>query len=281
MIRPVLSLCCCITFFAIAPAVGFGQSSENHVVEHLEASELGPYEPTKTPDLKAAEQKIVEQTNKFRQDEQREKVAVDETLQKTAEAFAQYMAKTDDYGHRADNRSPSERATAQGYEFCMVSENIAYQFKTSGFETSKLATNFVEGWKNSPGHRKNMLEPDVTQTGVAIAQSENTGVFYAVQLFGRPESEKIAFRLLNKTEAEFKYQIGEEQFTLPPLYARKHTLCRPSQLKWLPDLKADAKNQKPREIKPEDGDEFQVQTEENTIQLEPVETPENSSPGTM
>jgi hypothetical protein len=159
----------------------------------------------------------------------------------------------------------------------MVSENIAYQFRTSGFPTDKLAKNFTEGWKNSPGHRKNMLEPDVTQTGVAIAQSENTGVFYAVQLFGRPESEKIAFRLLNKTETEFKYQIGEEKFSLPPYYGRKHTLCRPSKLQWMPSLNADAENQKPREIQPKDGAEFQVQTEENTIDLEPVEATETSS----
>ncbi len=281
MIRRMLSLASATALLTVIPTLGYGQTSENHVVEHLEASELGPYEPTKTPDLKEAEQKIVAETNAFRQKEGREKVSVDATLQKTAEAFAAYMAKTDDYGHRADGKSSSQRASAQGYEFCIVSENIAYQFKTSGFTTDKLATNFVEGWKNSPGHRKNMLEPDVTQTGVAIAQSENTGVFYAVQLFGRPQSEKIAFRLLNKTEAEFKYQIGGEQFTLPPLYARKHTLCRPSKLEWLPDMKADAEKQKPREIKPKDGDEFQVQTEENTIQLKPVETPETSSPGPM
>ncbi len=110
---------------------------------------------------------------------------------------------------------------------------------------------------------------------------QSAAVCYAVQLFGRPESEKIVFRLLNKTEAEFKYQIGGEPFTLPPLYARKHTLCRPSKLEWLPDMKSDAEKQKPREIKPADGDEFQVQTEENTIQLELVETLERSSPGTM
>lgn len=279
MICRLLTLHCAFALFALIPAVGFAQTSENHVVEHLDASELGPYEPTKTPELDDAEKIIIDQTNAFRQEEGREPVAVDETLKKTAEAFAKYMAETDDYGHRADGKSPSQRASEKGYEFCIVSENIAYQFRTRGFETNKLAKNFFEGWKNSPGHRKNMLEPDVTQTGVAVAQSENTGVFYAVQMFGRPQSEKIAFRLINKTDAEFKYQIGDQEFSLPPLYARKHTLCRPSELQWLPKLNTEAEKQKPQEIKPEDGDEFQVETQEGTIDLEPVESEDAASLG--
>ena len=281
MSRRLHLLHCIVVSLAFVPAICGGQTSERHVVEHLDASELGPYEPTKTPDLDEAEHNIVDQTNAFRQEEGRSHVSIDKTLQETAEAFARYMAETDDYGHRADGKSPSERAAEKGYEFCMVSENIAYQFKTSGFDTKKLAENFTTGWKNSPGHRKNMLEEYVTQTGVAIAQSENTGVFYAVQLFGRPKSEKIAFRLVNKTETEFQYQIGEEQFTLPPRYGRKHTLCRPSKLQWLPDMTADAEKQKPREIQPDDGDEYQVQTEENAIDLEPVEATETSTPEPM
>jgi hypothetical protein len=112
-----------------------------------------------------------------------------------------------------------------------------------------------------------------------VAQSENTGVFYAVQLFGRPQSEKIAFSLSNPTETEFQYQLAGEKFSLPPHYSRKHTLCRPSKLAWLPETNTNAEKQKPQEIQPEDGDEFQVQSEENSIDLEPVETSETSFPG--
>ncbi len=34
--------------------------------------------------------------------------------------------------------------------------------------------------------RKNMLAPEVTETGVAVARSGKTGRYYAVQMFGRP-----------------------------------------------------------------------------------------------
>jgi uncharacterized protein YkwD len=43
----------------------------------------------------------------------------------------------------------------------------------------------VEGWKRSPGHRRNLLAREATQTGVAVARSDQ-GYYYAVQLFGRP-----------------------------------------------------------------------------------------------
>lgn len=259
-----------LALFVLVSSSGHGQTSESHTVEHLEASELGPFDPVKTPDLEEVEKLIVEQTNQFRQEEGREKVAVDQTLKKTATEFAQYMARTDKYGHRADGRSPSERAKAQGYKFCMVSENIAYQFRTEGFNTKKLARKFVEGWKNSPGHRKNMLEPDVTETGVAVAQSESTGVFYAVQMFGRPQSKKIAFRLVNQTQTTLEYRIADEQFSLPPQYGRKHTLCRPSKLRWQPN--PQAKNEQPREIEPDDGDEYQVETEGDKLLIKPLES---------
>ena len=55
MIRRLLTLYCAFSLFALIPMAGLGQTSENHVVEHLDASELGPYEPTKRPDLDDAE----------------------------------------------------------------------------------------------------------------------------------------------------------------------------------------------------------------------------------
>jgi uncharacterized protein YkwD len=42
----------------------------------------------------------------------------------------------------------------------------------------------VEGWKNSPGHRKNMLG-DFSLTGIGIAQSKDGGYFFT-QIFLKP-----------------------------------------------------------------------------------------------
>ena len=80
----------------------------------------------------------------------------------------------------------AERARRHGYAWCFIAENIAYQYDSRGFATESLAHGIVEGWKKSAGHRRNLLAREATHTGVAVARSEKTGYYYAVQLFGRP-----------------------------------------------------------------------------------------------
>jgi uncharacterized protein YkwD len=82
---------------------------------------------------------------------------------------------------------PGDRATRHGYEWCQVSENISYQYTSATFATAELADRNVEGWKRSPGHRKNMVDRDDVHMAVAVARSRDTGRYYAVQMFGRPK----------------------------------------------------------------------------------------------
>jgi uncharacterized protein YkwD len=140
------------------------------------------------PDLDAVEQLIVEATNEFRRGEGLRTVTTSPVLARTVRDFADFIARTDRYGHEADGKQPSDRARAHGYDYCLVSENIAYQYNSAGFRTAALARDFVEGWKQSPQHRKNMLEPDAVDTAVAVARSDRSGKYYAVQMFGRAKS---------------------------------------------------------------------------------------------
>jgi len=141
---------------------------------------------TKTPELPKVVQRIVDRTNDFRKSEKREPVRVNAELTKAAEYFAKFMAESGKYGHEADGQKPADRAKKHGYDYCLVLENIAYLYNSEGFGTEDLAGGLIKGWQESPGHRKNMLDPDVIETGVAVARSEKTGYFYAVQMFGRP-----------------------------------------------------------------------------------------------
>ena len=230
-LRIVVVLITHLGIVALSSAVGWAQSDEHHTVETLTVDELGPYQPENAADSEVVSHLIIEQTNQFRQSEGLAKLGDNEVLAKTALKFAQYMAHTDRYGHTADGRRPSERAQEQGYEYCQVAENIAYFFATEGFETRELAEDAVTSWKNSPGHRENMLKPYVTETGVGIAQSKKTGTYYAVQLFGRPKSAMIEFTIANKSKADLDYQLGEQQYSLPPSYRRQHEICLPIELK--------------------------------------------------
>jgi uncharacterized protein YkwD len=207
----------------------YGQSVEEKESESLE-TDLALVDEANPADAASIAQLIVEKTNEFRVAHGREKVEINPALTEAAEYFASYMAQHDVYGHTADGARPAERATKHGYVFCLVSENIAYQYSSAGFTAAKLAERFTTGWKDSPGHRKNMLDRDVVETGVAVAQSRKTGVWYAVQMFGRPASAALTFKISNRANTAIEYTIGNRTFELPPRYTRTHTRCRPSQV---------------------------------------------------
>lgn len=207
-----------------------GQHTEHDDVQVIKPPEVKPRPDEKKPDLKKAAEDIVERTNAFRKEQGRSALSVDAKLTRAAAYFAGYMAREDRYGHTADGKRPAERAKEHGYEYCIVLENIAYQYNSRGLSTAEAAEGFFEGWKESPGHRKNMLDADVTDTAVVIARSENTGYYYAVQLFGRPKSKAIEFTISNQSGEAVEYEIGEQKFTLSPRYSRTHTQCRPPEV---------------------------------------------------
>jgi uncharacterized protein YkwD len=243
-----------IAAWLLAPVAAVAQSAQHDTVEVIEtAPPRAPDE--KKPDLEAVTKWIVEKTNAFRKSEKRPEVAVNAKLTETAQKFAKYMAETGRYGHTADGSKPADRAAKQGYEYCIVLENIAYGFQSKGYTSDELGKTFEEGWEKSPGHRKNMLDPDVTETGVAVARSEKTGYYFAVQMFGRPKSQAVRFKIANQTQAEVSYKIGEQSFTLPPRYVRTHELCRPAEVAF--EL-AGGEKPKTETVKAETGFQFSL-----------------------
>jgi uncharacterized protein YkwD len=183
------------------------------------------------PDLARVNDEIIRLTNEFRRQEGCPEVQRNPQLTAAAQDFAEYMARTDRFGHTADGTHPWDRAKKHGYAYSIVSENIAYFYNSAGYRTEELAREIVEGWKHSPGHRKNMLDPDVADIGVAVAHSKHTGYYYAEQLFGRPHSKRIEFKISNRADTTVKYQLGERTYALPPRYTRTHILSRPAELK--------------------------------------------------
>jgi len=211
----------------------------------------------RNPDLAQVADLIVRRTNEFRKQEGRQPVKTDDKLAATAQYFAQYMARTEEYSHTADGNQPGERAKKHGYKYCLIAENIAYEYNSGGFTTAGLAEGFLEGWKKSSGHRENMLDRDMTQTGVAVAKNEKTGYFYAVQMFGRPESEKITFKISNQANTPIRYQLGGQEFSLPVSYTRTHDLCRPSEVRLLGTDEASPKDKR-QTFTPKNGDRYRA-----------------------
>jgi hypothetical protein len=183
------------------------------------------------PDLPQTEVAIVEMTNAFRKENRLGALAPNRALTIAARAFADYLGKSGKFGHEADGRKPAERIEAQGYRYCLVAENLALNLDSRGFETIKLARDAVEGWKNSPGHRANMLLPGATEIGVAVVRApDRNPKFISVQLFGRPDSLKVEFSIANRTGTAIGYRLGEEKATLSPRTIVTHTRCEPDKL---------------------------------------------------
>lgn len=220
----------------VAPTLN-AQSIEEFDRDDPPAEEAAP-QPSASPALEEVEQGIVRRTNRFREKQGLEPVETDPQLEDAAQYFADYMARTEKYGHTADGQRPSERAAQHGYEYCIVSENIGYRYSSAGFETQELIRGFMKGWKTSPRHRENLLDPHVTEIGVAVAHSEDTGNYYAVQMFGRPRSAAIRFRVVNRAGEAVEYTLSttgrgtERSFGLPPRVTRTHQRCRPSRLQF-------------------------------------------------
>jgi hypothetical protein len=107
----------------------------------------------------------------------------------------------------------------------------------------------LEGWQNSPEHRKTMLDAALTEIGVGIACGDD-GRYFGVQMFGRPKDAAIRFTVGNRAGREVEYRAGEQRFRLPPRTERTHAVCRPLTLTM--DLA------KPFRARPKDGERFVV-----------------------
>jgi hypothetical protein len=183
------------------------------------------------PDLPQTEIAIVEMTNAFRKQNRLGEVKPNAALVAAARAFAEYLARTGKFAHEADGREPAERATAQGYRYCLVAENLALNLDSRGFQTSQLAGHVLKGWKESPGHRANLLQVAATEIGVAVVRApDRDPKFISVQLFGRPEALKVSFRIENRSGVTLRYRLGSRSHDLQPRAIATHADCSLQQL---------------------------------------------------
>jgi uncharacterized protein YkwD len=105
----------------------------------------------------------------------------DARLQEAAQRHAADMARGDSMAHEgADGSLAPERAARRGYRWTTVAENVA-----AGYPDPAAV---VAGWLASPGHRENLLDPQVRHVGVGYAYRTDTRMhYYWVMVFGDTE----------------------------------------------------------------------------------------------
>ncbi|MDK4681301.1 CAP domain-containing protein [Kingella negevensis] len=106
-----------------------------------------------------------------------------EKLANAAQKHAQEMADNRHFSHNSkDGKKSFDRIKAEGYQFWTTAENIAH-----GQSNVKEV---MKSWLSSPRHCANLMNPNITEVGMAGAYNRNLNetppVIYWVQDFGEP-----------------------------------------------------------------------------------------------
>ena len=127
----------------------------------------------------ATEARIFDLINAERQHQGLPALVYNAQLDRMAKIQAENMAYFQKMAHNIpESQLPTlgDRARYVGYPFGRLAENVAL-----GYPNAETA---VQGWMNSSGHRRNILDASVEETGIAIARSSAGGLYYC-QVFGR------------------------------------------------------------------------------------------------
>jgi uncharacterized protein YkwD len=120
---------------------------------------------------------IVRLTNRERTERGLKPLKVNVHLTSAAAVEATNIARAEKLDHNIDGTNAGQRLDKAGYKWSGWGENIAEGYPD--------AAAVVEGWMNSDGHRKNILNPDFVEIGVAVDKSAR-GTPYYCQVFAKP-----------------------------------------------------------------------------------------------
>ena len=139
-----------------------------------------PSTPSTAPTtLGATEARIFRLVNGERRRQGLPDLVYNAQLDRMAKIQAENMARFQKMAHvipESTLPTLTDRAHESGYPYARLAENVALGYLNS--------STVVEGWMASKGHRANILNPDVLETGIAIARSSAGGLYYC-QVFGR------------------------------------------------------------------------------------------------
>jgi len=121
--------------------------------------------------------KCLELTNIFRAKNKLPPLKWDDSIWRISYGHSKNMGdKKVPFGHKGFN----ERIRKFPFHYTLACENV---FMCHGYSQYSIAENGVDGWINSPGHRKNLLS---NTTHCAIATYRNSsGAYYLTQMFAR------------------------------------------------------------------------------------------------
>ncbi|MFC4950443.1 CAP domain-containing protein [Pseudonocardia sp. GCM10023141] len=156
-------------------ADGLGGLARDFGVDVADGPPAAPSAPVRATSITA---EVVAATNAERAQHGLRPLTVDDRLTVAAQRHSEDMVRRSFFDHTSpDGGQPADRTSAAGYRYRKVAENIAAGQRT--------AAEVVRGWMESPGHRRNILDGELTQIGVGHALGGSYGVYWT-QVFGTP-----------------------------------------------------------------------------------------------
>jgi len=143
----------------------FGGCSVTFVSPEYAAKPVEPLNP----------QAALAEVNAYRAKNGRGALVLDQRLSRAAAMQSEDQAKRGSGGHYgSDGSKPKDRAARAGYHAKIASENVA--------AGQKSFSDVMHYWETSSGHRENLLRPNVTAIGVAMAQAEGGRAYWTLVL---------------------------------------------------------------------------------------------------
>ncbi len=139
----------------------------------------------------AAAEQLFALANRSRAEAGAGRLEWDESLAQAARQHCLRMAAEGPIAHRYGGEPDvSARAGQSGAHFSLIEENVAL---------APTSAQIHDGWMHSPGHRTNLLNPDVDRVGIAVVASR--GELYAVADYARGVQTMSAAQVEAQVEA--------------------------------------------------------------------------------
>ncbi|MEK6325316.1 MAG: CAP domain-containing protein [Acidobacteriota bacterium] len=129
-------------------------------------------------EIESLEQQCLDEVNRVRRNRRLPRLVFFEDLLSVAREYSRRMAEQDFFSHSdPDGRTVRERVDEADIRWRMVGENLAY---SNGYINPVAAS--LHGWMESPGHRRNILDPDFRLTAVGVWIGSD-GTVYFTEIF--------------------------------------------------------------------------------------------------
>lgn len=129
-------------------------------------------------EIESLEQQCLDEVNRLRRRSGLSRLTFYEDLLPLARDYSRRMAEQNFFSHNdPDGLTVRERVEGADIKWRMVGENLAY---SNGYVNPVAAS--IHGWMDSPGHRRNILDPEFSLTAIGVWIKPD-GTVYFTEIF--------------------------------------------------------------------------------------------------